>query len=484
MKTIKKISFLSDNSNSSLFKIKSWFDTWTPDYFIKTNPTEWELIKNMSFFSKKYKYLLNNLKKIGKTIFLCNYVYRKQQIVRVILFKLEKYLTERTNLIFNSNISEDELINESIDLNNLYDNIYSGGSVGGSGSQSDFTTIEDPSLYAPSALITGPSNYDFDKIKYVNIGFFKKLKTKITTKIKELFKRKHSKREELDILYNKILKYKKKLLGAILPLLKGQRNLYIYYHRTRILNNKDMVNKFKGSFYIGSDEKRIKSLGMNKQKKLDKFKERETIYNAIEQYWKNLDDDYGKIVNMYEKNIKGFWLQDKYGRVVSRFYAKEDYKFGRAFLDLINKINEKVYIDQITYNILGELYKKLSKTITLEDSSHPTYFEVRMIAHEKKCYSRILTQTYVWSLLMKSQGFNINIDGILTEPNKKFIEIKVGQSPATSLIDKMVLSDQLLTYYEYASGDTRNFIGWQNSKEGLHGFMSFFSLLGIYDKDV
>ena len=48
----------------------------------------------------------------------------------------------------------------------------------------------------------------------------------------------------------------------------------------------------------------------------------------------------------------------------------------------------------------------------------------------------------------------------------------------------MVLSDQLLTYYEYANRDDRNFVGWQNSKEGLHGFMSFCSLLGIYDKDV
>ena len=503
MKTVKTMSFLEKKLLPDSFTdLRTWYSGKTLKFFIKSHPQEWAEIISMNFLSKKRKYFLKNLESMGETIFLINYVFYKQQKVRKIIFKLERYLTERTKIIFNSNVSEDELLEGKGYLARRKIPQYFGKENTNQKGGVFINKIPDhPALYNPAALIVGPTDNDFDKIKYeekytwlealitkkpMNLiaKLYKKFRSKLHTKGK-------FKRYELDRLYDKIVKYKKMLFKHILPLLKGQRKLYISYHKTRQINDEDIFDRFKSSFLEGAEKvKRIKSLGIQLQKKLESINKRKKIFDVLKNQWIAIDGDYGRIVKMYDTSIKGFWLQDEYGRVVSRFYAKQDYKFGRAFIDLIKNIEPSVYIDQIGFNILGELYKTLSKNIVLrtDDNKKASYLEIRMVAHVKKCYSRILTQAYVWAFLSRTQGFNFMIEGIMNDPTKKYTEINFAKEETrdTSLIDKMILTDKLLTYYKYGQtdNDPRNFVGWKKSPEGLHAFMSFCSLVGIYDNDI
>ena len=280
MKTVKTMSYLVKKIVPNMFTdLRTWYSGKTLKFFIKAHPEEWLAISTMNFLSKKRKYFLKNLESMGETIFLLNYVYYKQQKVRKIIFKLERYLTERTKIIFNSNVSEDELLEGKGYLSRTRRKVAQYFGKENTNQKGGNPSIPDhPALYNPSALIVGPSDDDFDKIKYEEkYTWLEALITKrppnVISKLYQKFRSKlHTKgkfkRYELDRLYAKIIKYKKLLFKHILPLLEGQRKLYISYHKTRQLNDKDMFDSFKSSFLEGVDKKlRIKSLGIQLQKK-------------------------------------------------------------------------------------------------------------------------------------------------------------------------------------------------------------------------
>ena len=239
MKSIETMSYLEKKLIPDSFTdLRSWYSGKTLKFFIKSHPAEWLEISTMSYFSDKRKYFLKNLQAMGETIFLLNYVYYKQRKVRKIIFKLERYLTERIKIIFNSNVSEDELLKGKGYIARFFgkkNENKKGGAV-----PSPKLIPEHPSLYNPAALIVGPTDNDFDRIKYeytwlerfeqVKSGLpFEGIKKGLRTLYRKMRSKIHTKgkfkRYQLDDLFDKILHYKKLLFKHILPLLKGQRKL-------------------------------------------------------------------------------------------------------------------------------------------------------------------------------------------------------------------------------------------------------------------
>jgi hypothetical protein len=509
----------------------------------------------MGYFSDERKMILKNLYVQQKVIYFINYVYHRQRIIRKLIAKIEEKLTLRARLIFNTIVTSDDLLTSKNFVSRLLETRtdLKGGFLNTNGehemdggfksksktSQKDYVsfikafededehadfyvspkfqetqnqeggaatkdlaTIEHPSFYTRSVAIVGPSHHDFagfskDKKWYQTLeSVFKK---PITWSVSLYFKFKRFKyakgkyiRRELDYLYKKIAKYQYAIRKEIEPLLKGQRTLHILYNQASKMNSPTAYAIFSNEFY-SSQETRARSLGSSALKKLKKSQKYAGIYNAVKECWERVKSDYTEILAMYKNPIDGFWIQDKFGRVISRFHKDDKSVFGEAFTEIIrgqgwflDSEKSRNFRSQIVDNILGQLYLRVAKKgFPLEiPQPNPTYFELRVIAQERLCYSRTLVQAYIWDILSKTQGFSIDVDNMISDPKNKSIVIQTNEyvSADTSLVDKMLKIDQTLKIYDYTSSNKQlNYVGFENTTEGLNGYMACTSLFGIYD---
>ncbi len=534
-------------------ELRSYFKTKSPHYFKKNFSAAWEQLNNMGlmgYFSDERKTILKNLYVQQKVIYFINYVYHRQRIIRKLIAKIEEKLTLRARLIFNTIVTSDDLLtsknfvsrllegrkdlkggflntngefemdggfkseNKQKDYSSFIrafedeDNFYvhpkfqeKQNQEGGAATK-DLATIEHPSFYVRSVAIVGPSHHDFagfskDKKWYQTLAnVFKK---PITWSISLYFKFKRFKyakgkyiRRELDYLYKKIAKYQYAIRKEIEPLLKGQRTLHILYNQASKMNSPTAYAIFSNEFY-SSQETRARSLGTSAIKKLKKSQKYAGIYSSVKECWDRVKSDYTEILAMYKNPIDGFWIQDKFGRVISRFHKDDKSVFGEAFTEIIrgqgwfiDSEKSRNFRSQIVDNILGQLYLRVAKKgFPLEiPQPNPTYFELRVIAQERLCYSRTLVQAYIWDILSRTQGFSIDVDNMISNQKNKSIVIKTNEyvSADTSLVDKMLKIDQTLKLYDYTSSNEQlNYVGFENSNEGLNGYMACTSLFGIYD---
>ena len=500
---------------SSLNIIKSAI--FSTDYirtdFKEKHIREYETITNIGFFNskikKKYRDIIKlSLKELDKCVYHINYVYFLQRKIRKIVYKLEVYIIKRIELIFNSTITQEDLLEsnlkDSVKINPFVVNqLLKGGEkkskITLKGGDPISITPEHLFLYSRSEGLVGPSNNDFDESPDPFIlpsmkELFSKIPGAVSTFFASKFKSNYNKkgsyfRRELDLLFYKIAKLYKMLKKNIKPLVSSQHNLFMAYNRIKYYINV-VIPKYLVS---DNNEEVVTSLGKSKLKKFKEKKEFNPIFRIIIEYFNKLKSDYDEIIYMYESSLNGFWIQDEYGRILTNLYKKQNETFSDKDLNIImNNINILGYSDQIADNIMGQLYVKISEkniNFTNPDQPKQTYFETRIIAQERFCFSRILVQYFVWNILIKSQGFNIDLDSIITNPQVPAITITsrpIDKNNKTSLIAKMLKTDSSMVYFNINSANTTfNYVGWRedtaNAKDGLAGYMSFASLFGYYN---
>ncbi len=92
--------------------LKNFFKTRSPNYFIKHYPNEWEIIQKLWFFNKNKSLIKDGLDSLEKGVYYLNYVYHYQQKVRGILYDIRNLIEKRIKIIFNTIVTEDELLLE------------------------------------------------------------------------------------------------------------------------------------------------------------------------------------------------------------------------------------------------------------------------------------------------------------------------------------------------------------------------------------
>ena len=496
--------------------IRSLLASRNPDHFIKNNPDEWAQIEELSSFSSTKKYLKKNLYVLEKSIYYLNYVYHLQLKVRKIVYKIENNLTERVKLIFNTVLTEDFLTmtDEKEDISEQ-EKAPKKAMVGGGGNPHLF-------LYDRGHGIVGPSNADFNNIEHENTKWESLLKgiSTITSPFRSLgsgiikfLKNRMGSRskfpqEEMDKLYNKIAKYVSRLRKRIKPLVFAQKKLYLLHMQAQKLNTSVMI-KFGGFPKVGSnpggdprnpaiikaEETRLKALGGKIYKKYLKKQALQTVFNVVLEEWYKYDSDYNEIIYMYENELRGFWMQDEFGRIVNNFYEKKNNTMtDKRLREILKRIDTNDYHLQVADNILGQIYQRITDTdlhFIHQRMPRQTYLEVRMIAQEKLFYSRIMVQYAIWDILEKTQSINFDIKPkeldvetilsdnlILTPPSQR------EKSSKTSLIYKMDLIDKQLKYYTNQTNQTQGFVGFDNTDDGLRAYLSYGALLGYYDAEM
>jgi hypothetical protein len=506
-KTIKKYKSSSNKEMQLIFMDKPFFikrdlqlffKTLSPNYFIKNYPTEWEQIENLGLFSKKKSLIKNGLNTLEKGVYYLNYVYHYQKRVRSILYKIEDLIKQRIKLIFNTIVTEEELLEQNkgiFDDSPIESKPISIPQKGGEPPMNPYHIL----TYGNSQGIVGPSNSDFEendekmnlfsKIKSNLKSLFSKYKKRFFYKFdyKKAFKGVNL-RYETDRLYFEIAGLYKKLKNSISHLASSQNKLYIYYLMSVYFNDV-ILDKLKVS---ANDARVVESLETNLLKEYKKKQALIPIIKAINEYVTKFKQDYKEIVYMYDQSISGFWIQDEYGRIVVNLYKSQDDDIAtsKQLADFIKNFNIKEHLQQIVSNIMGQIYLKISKTdLQFVNKQQPpqTYFEVKMIAQERYCFSRIMVQYFIWDYLLQSQGFKIDIDLMLSDPtNTNIIQIIPGdpKSQNTSLIDKMISADSNLVYTDDKFNKDNNRVEWEASEEGLKSYMSFATIFGFYDDNL
>jgi hypothetical protein len=489
--------------------LKNFFKTQSPNYFIKHYPAEWEIVKKMWFFNKNKSLIKNGLDSLEKGVYYLNYVYHYQAKVRGILYDLKNLIEKRVRLIFDTIVTEDELLFEK--SKKTKDEKYK-KSVSPSSLKSTFNSELNSELkggssfelnpynvilyYGTSQGISGPSNSDLEGLKDQtdSLGLFEKLVQKFKKFSKKLFYSFNPKnvfkgsilRYETDKLYYKI-SYKYKLLKQSLKhLASSQHKLYIYYLNSIYFN--DVILKY---IKISDDDsKELESFDEKKAKKYQQIIKLKPVFNGINKYTNDFKHDYKEIVKMYEQSINGFWIQDDNGRIIFNFYKSNDEITSEKKIKQIMKdIKIDKYLDQIASNIMGQIYIKISKkNLEFANKTQPkqTFLEVRTIAQERFCYSRIMVQYFIWNMLLKSQGFDINISQMLKDPSDpmaitihKDVHNPLKAEYNTSLITKMLLADSNLKI-----SNSGNRIEWENTLDGLKSYSSFATIFGYYDNNL
>lgn len=474
--------------------LKNFFKTRSPNYFIKHYPDKWEMIQKLWFFNKNKSLIKDGLDSLEKGVYYLNYVYHYQAKVRGILYDLKNLIEKRIKLIFNTIVTEDELLFEKANQkkSQTYENSVSSKLKGGNPVELNPYNII--LHYGTSQGISGPSNADLEDLKDEedSLGLFEKLAETFKKFSKKLFYSFNPKnafkggilRYETDKLYFKIVHKYKLLKHTLKHLASSQQKLYIYYLNSIYFN--DVIIK-----YIKISDSDIKELESLNEKKANKYKQiikLKPVFNSINEYTNNFKHDYKEIVNMYEKSINGFWIQDENGRIIFNFYkTKDEVNTEKKIKQIMKDIKIDNYLDQITSNIMGQIYLNISKkNLEFVNKTQPqqTFLEVRTIAQERFCYSRIMVQYFIWNMLLKSQGFDINIGEMIKDPtNPNAITINqdvFNQNKAeynTSLIAKMLLADDNLE-------DKNNRIEWKDDLEGLKSYIAFATIFGYYDNDL
>lgn len=465
--------------------LKQFFKTRSPHYFIKHYPSEWEMVKKMWFFNSNKSLIKNGLESLEKGVYYLNYVYHYQAKVRSILYDLRNLIEKRVKLIFNTIVTEDELL--SIKDNQKKTSLKGGEPI-------ELNPYNIILQYGTSQGIAGPSNSDFERLKEHNdsYGLFDTLSDTFKKFSKKLFYSFNPKntfkgvilRYETDKLYFEIADKYKSLKKSLTHLASSQQKLYIYYLNSIYFN--DVILKYIN--ISDSDVKELESLNEEKKKKYKQIIALKPIFNGINEYTKKFKHDYQEIVKMYEQSINGFWIQDDNGRIIFNFYkTNEEAISEKKIKQIMKEIKIEAYLDQIASNIMGQIYLKISKKdLELVNKTQPrqTFLEVRTIAQERFCYSRIMVQYFIWDMLLKSQGFDINIDEMLKDPSKPIIKIneKIEQDKEpvyhTSLVAKMLLADQNLEV-------VNDHIEWNNNNiDGLKSYFAFATIFGYYDNNL
>jgi hypothetical protein len=466
----------------------------TPHSFLKNpdNQKVWQDIRNLGFFSTSRGYMKRNVHIIEKGISHLNEVYHLQRKVRAIMFALERAIESRIQLIYNSVITKEDFENKNP------------GSAqhGGDGYQNPYYDIKHAVVYEPALTVVGPSNYDFDNVSdyrgsliyqaasiiFSKAGFLKRIFGKLSLNLRRKLKNSGKYiRYELDKSYKIILELEGKLKTLIIPLLQSQRSLYIIYKEANFLNG-SLLTHYKSNFAT-ANKSRVASLTkdiINKEAKKATYR---PLLDAINKHFLAFKKDYMMVLEMYDTSLKGFWIQDEYGRVISRFSAQDSGQVTNTFIDMLKSIDIDKYKNHIASNMMGELYKTISNRDWANDfiikQPNPTYFEVRVISKERFCYSRSMVQYYVWESLLASQGFNINPKGVMQNPRGTYVQIRPNdeKSLRTSLIRKMLLSDKTLEFSKY-DDDSSKFLAWAPTNEGFAGYLSHGAIMGYYDDDL
>ena len=463
----------------------------TPLSFVKTpeNKKVWDDIRNLGFFSTSKSYMKRNIYLVEKGIEQLTLVYHLQKKMRSVVFALEKAIEGRMQLIYNTVITKEDFENK-----NKIPKEQSGGN------QNPFYDINHLGAYQPALTVIGPSNYDYEYVvnkeknpiyRFASKVFpggsglksvFEKLSLKLRKRLKTSGK---YIRYELDKSYDLINKLENALIKLIVPLLKAQRGLYLIYREANLLNG-SLLEHYKSTFTT-NEQTKIASLSKNITAKEARKAKYRPLLDAVNKHFLAFKKDYMMILEMYDSSLKGFWIQDQYGRVISRFSTHDSGQITNAFIDMLKSIDVEKYKIHIASNMMGELYKTISnrKWTFIIPQPQPTYFEVRVVAKERFCYSRSMVQYYVWELLLASQSFNINPEGILQNPNERYIDIKANDqnSYRTSLITKMLLSDKTLQISSMQKDNTK-FITWAPNDTGFNGYLSHGAIMGYYDDDL
>jgi hypothetical protein len=463
----------------------------TPLSFVKTpeNKKVWDDIRNLGFFSTSKSYMKRNIYLVEKGIEQLTLVYHLQKKMRSVVFALEKAIEGRMQLIYNTVITKEDFENK-----NKIPKEQSGGN------QNPFYDINHLGAYQPALTVIGPSNYDYEYVvnkeknpiyRFASKVFpggsglksvFEKLSLKLRKRLKTSGK---YIRYELDKSYDLINKLENALIKLIVPLLKAQRGLYLIYREANLLNG-SLLEHYKSTFTT-NEQTKIASLSKNITAKEARKAKYRPLLDAVNKHFLAFKKDYMMILEMYDSSLKGFWIQDQYGRVISRFSTHDSGQITNAFIDMLKSIDVEKYKIHIASNMMGELYKTISnrKWTFIIPQPQPTYFEVRVVAKERFCYSRSMVQYYVWELLLASQSFNINPEGILQNPKERYIDIKANDqnSYRTSLITKMLLSDKTLQISSMQKDNTK-FITWAPNDTGFNGYLSHGAIMGYYDDDL
>jgi len=466
-----------------------------PLSFVKdpSNQQVWEDINKLGWFNDQKTFMKKNVMLVEKGIKHLTYVYHVQRKMRQAVFELQESIESRVQLIYNTVITKEDFGPDS--------EASGGGTQKGGAGYSDITH---PTVYGPALTIVGPGEGDYvdqyknsaiyrqssNKFSKYVTGLFEKLSMKYRNKMKNTGK---FIRHELDKLHIKIIKLQKTIKKLVVPLLKAQRSLYVIYRTVHIMNT-SLLEHYKRNF-VAKNEKRAASFhdaesgkknDMKAKKKLEKQKKYRPLLDAVNKHFLKFKKDYEMILDMYDDPLRGFWIQDEYGRVVSRFSKNDSGKVTGAFVDMLKSIDAEKHQDHIVSNIMGELYKKIASHdwTFAHKQPRPTYFEVRVISRERFCYSRAMVQYYVWELLLASQAFKINPRGLIQDPTKRWVQINVADesSRRTSLVHKMMLADKTLTQSQYSGGNP--FVTWADNPEGLGGYLSHGAILGYYDDDL
>jgi hypothetical protein len=464
-------------------------------YFNANYPNEWQQIQSFgTFINPQRRQWQGYVLVLEKAIYYLNYVYFQQQKARSILFEIEDTIIRRLELIFNSTILKEDLLQESQKKNPTPPPSTTTSKPVSSppvidpfeALASNKTQYKQLFKYLITAESAGP-NFEIDKTK--NETFFLSLKEKFSD-VKSFFFGmggiKADKatsgvyvRKELDKLFFRIEELKKALKEIIIALAFSQNKLYLFYLFAKTINNV-ILRKL---YVLDEDEKRVMSLNKSQIQQFQQKKALRPLLKAYNDCWTKLDKDYQELIYMYETELNGFWIQDEYGRVLTNLYKpRSTDNTEESFAKIMKNIDISNFNEQIFQNMMNQLYIKIAnKNITFTKPNQPkqTYAEVKTIASERFCFSRIMVQYFVWDMLMQIQGMNIDIDKMIANPKQQTIsfETKTHQINKSGLLQKMISADSNM---EYKSQD--NYVGWKNDENGAKGYMAFSSIFGYYDQ--
>jgi len=377
------------------------------------------------------------------------------------------------------------------ELDNQQDFQLGGGSV-----------AEQVFLYGKSFGIVGPNDFNFGNTE--NIGNF----AKVMSVLLDRERRSYSKglkfsapgqgkflRSYINYLHLKIQKYQGKVQKGIKPLIKAQTKLKIRYKLSSdiiyILPPQDRADP------TTEEAKYIDTLKSSARDKLIVSPELKEMKAGLMTFFNNFEKDYLEIVRRFDVDLKGFWVQDNYGRIIHNLYNSEG-ETTRELDYLMKNIDITGYDSQIAQNIFSNVYQKVANKDLKFRKTQPkqTYFEVRKIAQQVLAYSRCLVQAQLWDDFAKMQGFIINIKKMETPDgiNKQCINFtKIDPTDytngqASGLLHKIIIADENIALFsgKTPNGEEYKYAAWSNKNReaGLNGLLSYGSILGYYDNKI
>ena len=534
-----------------------------PAIFTEHFEDVWEEIDSMGILDKNRQRFVKFLQIMEIGIFYLNYVFVIQSKLRSLLSKMEIRLEQRVVTIFNCKITHDDLLEgkkgffsrlfsseekaavdktttqpaniENIDQEveesqaggsrntNISNKVGVAAALTLTSSENNEDNNEDNNennnenidsqigggslaeqvfLYGKSFGIVGPNNFG----KTENIGIFKRLMSYIFDRERRSYTRELSTsspgqgkflRSYINYLHGKIKKYQSKFKEGIKPLIKSQTKLRRQYKFASDVIS--FLSPKQENTMTAEQKARLETLNSTTKKKLETSPELDSIKKGLRTFFDNFEKDYLEIINRYDKDLTGFWVQDKYGRVIHNLYKVEG-ESTRELEFLMKNIDITGYDSQVAQNVFSNVYKKVAAKDLKFEKKQPkqTYFEVRKIALEVLCYSRCLVQAQIWDDFSLMQGFNIDVkkmetpNGIkeqcITFPNINSNSLE--SEDGNGLLHKMIICDENMTLFNGKTPEKESYVyaGWstknQNQEAGLNGFLSYGAILGYYDDNL